>query len=1154
MKELISVIVPVYKVEKYITRCIDSIINQTYKNLEIILVDDGSPDGCGKICDEYAKNDERIRVIHKENGGVSSARNIGLDNANGTYITFVDADDYIQEEFCENLIKHITEQNADCVACGYNRIYDNKEEKILCKNCYSLTSNEFIENIMHVQSGLGFCHMKLWRKSSIGTIRFNENLKVGEDALFNMQVSKNVKKFYMVNKALYNYRFNETSVVRKFDNQYANKYLKSIQVAQGYIEKSYRNNDKVLKRFNNYASYHVLLVIINYCLNPENGLGLKDQIKQIKEICDIKEFKDAIKQSNYEGFSLTRKITLFTMKSKLYFLTAIIGKIRQMQFKINNTEKENIKEKQEVKKQKLKEKDKHFNNDIIFQIALALLPLENFFFAPSWGWATVTPIILSLYLLFNFKLLIKEFYKFRKFILFFATGMFITFVNYWYVGFEIKNTINALISVGLGFVSFFSFDIYYIKNKSINKIIKILLISYTVALFCGIVQYLAIKFNVKFIYNIFDIIFKRNYLNHNRVQYFFTEPSFIGMHLFGILLPIYLISKNRKLLYLIIAFCVSAFVFSSGVRILLDIGIVGIILLLGYLIRYKKSNYIFIIPLVAIIAITILYNNNSRIRQIVNDGIYADGSLASRYFRIQSSAYGYTHKPIHFLFGYGLGNSMLPLRDGYEEAIQTYRSSYVKEVIELGDPNYIDDSVSYCLYIRFISELGFIMLIIACAYIFKITKNSKFRCKYSYLLITLYLYLQFESYAFYSIWLFILIMLYTNKELNLSNKNIEEEKQEKSKKMGKRILVFGMTQNPGGVESVIINYYRNINKEKFQFDFLCNTEVVAYEEEILKLGGNIYRITARSNDRKKYKEEMNNFFQKYASRYSTIWVNVCSLANIDYLIYAKKYGIKYRIIHSHNSQNMDSKLRGILHKINKNIVKLYATDFWACSEEAGQWFYKKNIMQSNKYQIVNNAINTEKYRFNNDIRKDVRKELDLQEDLVIGNVGRLHFQKNQIFLLDIFKEIKNIENNAKLVLVGQGEDEKKLKERVKALGLENDVMFLGVRYDVERIIQAFDSFVFPSVFEGLGLSIVEAEASGINVFASKDVIPELVKMSKNFYFISLKENAEYWAKQIINKRNYNREKECDQTIQEIRSKGYDIIIETRKLEKYFERK
>ena len=333
--ELISVIVPVYKVENYIKECIESIINQTYTNLEIILVDDGSPDNSGKICDEYAKRDKRIKVIHKQNGGVSLARNTGLDNSNGEYVTFIDADDYVSSEYCEKLLYTLKKENADCVACGYNRIYGNTIEKVVREDSYFLNNIEFLEDILFVQSGLGFCHMKLWKKSCIGDIRFDKRLKVGEDALFNIKISDSINKFYMLNQTLYNYRFNEDSVVRKYDIEYVDKYLKSMQIAKSYVEEKHKDNTIIIKRLNNYIVYHIMLIIINYCLNPKNNLKFNEKMKQIKEICNIKEFKNAIEQSDYEGFSITRKITLFTLKNKLYLCAAIIGKIRQLQFKKN---------------------------------------------------------------------------------------------------------------------------------------------------------------------------------------------------------------------------------------------------------------------------------------------------------------------------------------------------------------------------------------------------------------------------------------------------------------------------------------------------------------------------------------------------------------------------------------------------------------------------------------------------------------------------------------------------------------------------------------------------------------------------------------------------------------------------------------------------
>ena len=366
----------------------------------------------------------------------------------------------------------------------------------------------------------------------------------------------------------------------------------------------------------------------------------------------------------------------------------------------------------------------------------------------------------------------------------------------------------------------------------------------------------------------------------------------------------------------------------------------------------------------------------------------------------------------------------------------------------------------------------------------------------------------------------------------------------------KKVLVFGITDNPGGVESVIMNYYRNIDRKKIQFDFLCNTEVVAYEDEIKKLGGTIYRITARSKNRKKYKTELDAFFQAHSNEYSTIWVNVCSLANIDYLKYAKKYGIKNRIIHSHNSQNMDSILRGILHKINKLLIEKYATDFWSCGEEAGRWFYNKRIMTGNKYLLVNNAIDAKKFEYNEKIREDYRNQMGLNDKVVFGSIGRFHFQKNQTFVIKVFNEILKEKKNAVLLLIGQGEDEEKIKQMVKDLDIEKNVKFLGIRDDVDKIMQAMDVLLFPSRFEGLPLVLVEAEASKLLIFAS-DIITKKVKFNNRMIYLSLDKDEKYWCEKVMN--NINKIELRKSNISDIDENNFNIINETVKIEKYFER-
>lgn len=365
-----------------------------------------------------------------------------------------------------------------------------------------------------------------------------------------------------------------------------------------------------------------------------------------------------------------------------------------------------------------------------------------------------------------------------------------------------------------------------------------------------------------------------------------------------------------------------------------------------------------------------------------------------------------------------------------------------------------------------------------------------------------------------------------------------------------RILVFGMTENPGGVESFLINYYRYIDRDKFQFDFLCNSHnPVAYEDELIRMGARTFHFTARSKNRKLYNAELKEIFERHAGEWSAIWVNVCSLANIDYLKWAKEYGIKKRIIHSHNSRNMDGRLRGLLHWWNRYCIDKFATDFWACSLDAAKWFYRRKLLD--KTIVVHNAIDVRKLKFDETKRKKIRTYLGLESEYVIGNVGRLHFQKNQSFILDIFFEYLKINPNSKLIFVGQGEDEQMLKEKCNCLGIFHKVVFAGVQKNIDEWLSAFDLFLFPSVFEGLGIAALEAQANGIPVLASMGVIPDEVKMNNNFIFYSLDHAAHQWSERVAEiQENVNR-LDFEEIVNNFISKGYEITEEVNKLEMLF---
>ena len=248
MDKLISVIVPIYKVEDYLEQCIDSIVNQTYKNLEIILVDDGSPDRCPQICDEYAQKDNRIIVIHKENGGLSSARNAGLDIASGDYVEFVDSDDYLVDTMCQDLLKAAESQMADVVVCD---VYVSKREKL---ETYSLNSNKIttiqnIENVfLHFIKPQPYIRFEVWnklfKKEVIDNIRFVEG-QIYEDLYFDREVFSKQLNVVHIEKALYVYRENRPGSTNSYFRENRFTYFQEMDKYFDIFGKW--NNDMLIK-------------------------------------------------------------------------------------------------------------------------------------------------------------------------------------------------------------------------------------------------------------------------------------------------------------------------------------------------------------------------------------------------------------------------------------------------------------------------------------------------------------------------------------------------------------------------------------------------------------------------------------------------------------------------------------------------------------------------------------------------------------------------------------------------------------------------------------------------------------------------------------------------------------------------------------------
>lgn len=363
-----------------------------------------------------------------------------------------------------------------------------------------------------------------------------------------------------------------------------------------------------------------------------------------------------------------------------------------------------------------------------------------------------------------------------------------------------------------------------------------------------------------------------------------------------------------------------------------------------------------------------------------------------------------------------------------------------------------------------------------------------------------------------------------------------------------KILILGLTPNLGGTEKVILNLYKHMNKDNFHFDFLLfgDNEKVGFSEDFERLSKNpiiYHNIPRKRNNFILYRKKLKTFFKENSRKYDAIWVNLQAIISIEPIIYAKKYGIKKIIIHSHNAGS-NKKLLTFIHKIHRPFIYKHATDFWACSDEAKEWMFPKKIYEKTKW--IRNAIDVEKYIFNSNVREQYRKRFDISDkELVIGHIGRIDYQKNQEFIIKIFYEVLKFKHECKLVLVGSG-DSRKLKSLAESLGIIDKIKFLGAREDVENLFNMFDVFVFPSRFEGLGVALLEAQANGIPILAS-DVIPPEVIVNSNYYYLSLSDSPIKWAEKIL---ELQKEKRIDTTIvkKNIVEKGFDLVSETKQVE------
>ncbi|MGT2801209.1 glycosyltransferase family 1 protein [Streptococcus henryi] len=349
----------------------------------------------------------------------------------------------------------------------------------------------------------------------------------------------------------------------------------------------------------------------------------------------------------------------------------------------------------------------------------------------------------------------------------------------------------------------------------------------------------------------------------------------------------------------------------------------------------------------------------------------------------------------------------------------------------------------------------------------------------------------------------------------------------------------------GGVEAVVMNYYKNINHEKIQFDFIFDDDSRNIPtDEILSMGGKIFYVPSYSKALN-YHKQLKRILHDHNYRIVHSHINTLSVFS---LYAAKCAGVPIRIAHSHSTSNSKEISKNLLKQFLRPFSKLFATDYMTCSELAGRWLFGNHSYDKGNVYLLNNAINAKKFKFSPVLRNEIRNELSLNDDTVVfGHIGRFVKQKNHDFLIDIFYEICNLNENSLLLLVGEGPLKEEIESKVKVLGLENKVVFLGQRSDAFRLYQAFDIFLLPSLYEGLPVVGVESQASGLQCFFSDDMTKE-TKILDSTKFLSLDLSPLEWANNIMSDFfNFTRK----DTESEVRNHGFEISTEAEKLEKKY---
>ena len=350
----------------------------------------------------------------------------------------------------------------------------------------------------------------------------------------------------------------------------------------------------------------------------------------------------------------------------------------------------------------------------------------------------------------------------------------------------------------------------------------------------------------------------------------------------------------------------------------------------------------------------------------------------------------------------------------------------------------------------------------------------------------------------------------------------------------------------GGVEAVVMNYYRHVDRAKVQFDFFADADSKAIpREEIERLGGRVY-VVPPYQKLPAYLRELEARFRENA--YTIVHSHLNTLSVFP-LYAARRAGIPVRIAHNHSTAAKGETKKNAMKYALRPFAGVNATHFAACSRYAGEWLFGRRAMRRGDVMIVSNAIDTARFAFDEAVRREARRELGIEDRFVVGHVGRFCYQKNQDFVIDVFQKVHARSPKSVLLLIGEGEDFERVRARVESLSdlaLRESIRFLGVRADVGRLYQAMDVFLLPSRYEGLPVVGIEAQAAGLPCVFSNAMTAETVK-TPSAVMLGLDEPAERWAEAVLKEHTDERKGAAEV----IRRAGFDIVEEAKKLEQFY---